>query len=171
MSTKKIGKKGKKEKKVLGKVVTWGYHARSIQNLVDVCREESIKLVIDVRRKPFSQQPTWNKEILTNKLTGTDGIPKYISMPELGNYGQMSKWVPIGEERLLPALAQIDKALIMGINILLMCLETEHIACHRKEVASMIRDRTGCEVVHLGGKHGPAKKGEQMSMLGILGVE
>lgn len=160
----------KKKKPTKGKIVTWGYQARNLPDVCSVCSEHGVNLIVDVRRSPYSQQPVWNRELLIRELDG-NGVPKYISMPGLGNYNTMSGWVPGPEEILVPALEQLDAAMEMCLAVMLMCREREHLICHRKDVADLVRERTGCDVVHLGGKHGPAKKGEQMSMLEMMGLE
>lgn len=147
-----------------GIIYTWGYQSKCIQNILDVCRENNIGLVIDVRRNAKSQQPDWNKDVLLRHLDGIDGKPKYIHFPELGNYGYLPIWKRGPEEKVNKALIHIELILMKGFNVLLLCREIEYTICHRQEIAHELYTHTGCKVVHLESQIRNNKKGKQLEL-------
>jgi len=124
-------------------VYTWGYSKRTPNDLERVMYQYDIQYIIDVRARPGSRKPGWNKAKLEEKFG-----PAYIWAQCFGNASRVApeNWRPgdAGMSDIAPALADVIRVGMLG-NVLLLCLEQDPEKCHRSAVAEFI----GCKTIHL----------------------
>jgi uncharacterized protein (DUF488 family) len=140
---------------------TLGYQGHSIATFLDLLQAHGIDMVIDVRERPFSRKPDFNKKRLGAHLEAA-GIA-YTHLVELGtpkpirdevrrskNYPQFFAAVTPLVEAAEPAL-QAALALARSRSCALLCYEGPAAECHRLVVAEALERRAAgaLQVVHL----------------------
>ena len=128
------------------KIWTIGHSNRSFENFLTLLKENTIKIVVDIRRFPTSKWQHFIKENL-EALLEKNGI-KYIHLgQELGGFrsGGYKKYMRTkafrkGIDELL-YIAKKDSACIM-------CAEWNPMACHRWYVSEYL-SKLRCEVMHI----------------------
>jgi uncharacterized protein (DUF488 family) len=101
--------------------------------------------LLDIRYKPRSRVPQWNKGPLERTL-GT----RYLHVPELGNVNYKGSVEDIliadlpGGTEVLRRFHQENR------NVVLMCVCEDVSTCHRKVVAEAMAKSLGVAVCHLG---------------------
>jgi uncharacterized protein (DUF488 family) len=154
-------------------VFTWGYHSRALRHLEGVCKVHNIRWVVDVRRKPYSVQPGWDYKELGEFWA--DKNTTYRHYGGLGNYQPDLPWRRGPEKIVEQSLEWVRGMLLVG-NVLLLCRETNHFECHRKEVAEAIAEGRDIEVRHLGDMFGikaaqEVREKARDTQLNLFGVE
>ncbi len=120
---------------------TFGYSGRSPHQLAALA-EEYTAIVVDVRLKPLSRQVGWSRSALTRRFPG-----RYVWVPALGNLNY--KGGPIRLQDVDVGLRQIVGMIEAGVTPILLCVESDPEQCHRSLVATLVSQRTDCEIVHL----------------------
>lgn len=99
-------------------------------------------LVIDTRMLPRSRRAEWNKKSLQQTLD-----EQYAHVQELGNVNYKSgSEIKLADEALG---IKIIVDLLKFRDVLLLCGCKEVDECHRKYIAELVQQQTGCAVVHL----------------------
>lgn len=121
-------------------VFTFGYQGRSVDDLKQAAIDHQA-VVVDVRISPFSRDKTWAKFSLSRSLAG-----RYVHVSEFGNENYKG-----GPTKLKDAERGIERVrpLLETRNIILLCACWNQSQCHRTEVAQVLSDALGAEVVHL----------------------
>lgn len=117
-------------------IFTIGYGGRKFADFVALLQQNSISLVVDVRRFPKSKAPEYNKESLEAKLPEfgisyvwmgdslgglrRGGYPKYMESNEY--QGGISKLLELAERG----------------NLVLMCKERSDAGCHRRYIVETL---------------------------------
>lgn len=135
------------------KIFTYGYGNRFPGDLFLKIAEHGIDIVLDIRARPFCSWDTgWNKyQIMTHiEIAFSDKVNnstvEYEHLQELGNNSKSLPWQPKDKHA---AMVCIKKYSALDKNILLLCCEKDYNKCHRKEVAELMGNLSGREVVHL----------------------
>jgi len=136
------------------RLYTIGYGGRRPQELLEVLKQNDVKVVVDVRLLPdrasmgsFARAKSQDKGI--QKLLGTIGI-EYVSVLELGNvFLEYTDW----RERYRELLVKAGDLLAQRLEhvpspFCLMCAEKSPAECHRSLIADYLGQR-GYEVVHI----------------------
>jgi uncharacterized protein (DUF488 family) len=140
---------------------TAGYQGHNIETFLDLLLSHGVEQLIDVRQRPFSRKPDFNKKRLTAHLAGV-GIA-YTHLVALGTPKALRDEVrrthdfaalfaamqPIIDAH--PEAVQEALELARARSSVLLCFEAKHAECHRLVVAQAIeRLAVGqCAVVHL----------------------
>ncbi len=127
-------------------IYTIGYGRRSLQEIKDLLVEDSIWLLIDVRRIPFSRgRPEFNRPNMQVELEAM-----YRHVPALGNAKDAgSEWRPTDPQEAERALNQLAALVEQRVVIALLCGEAEPKRCHRRQIAERLGQLTGHPVEHL----------------------
>lgn len=121
-------------------IYTFGYGNRLINTLIDLIEKNNIKLVVDVRLRPYT---AWNTMWYPNYLSKHLNC-EYKHYKQLGNTGHTAKWIPVNVEA-----ADIILKSLPRVDLLLLCAEKDYIKCHRTEIANRLSELNKVEVVHL----------------------
>ncbi|MFN0172286.1 MAG: DUF488 family protein [Bryobacteraceae bacterium] len=154
-----------------GSIITIGYGNRSLQELIDLLRRESIQYLVDVRTSPRSRfKPEFSAEPLDAALRAA-GI-RYVFMgdtlggrpPDTECYEgghvvysivREKPFFKAGIERLLTALRQ-------DLKVCLLCSEGRPTDCHRSKLIGAALAAIGVSVDHLG------LEGEKISQAEVI---
>ncbi len=147
-----------KQKKAEPGFFTIGYERKDIDQFLNALVSNSIDLLIDIRRNPFSMNFIYIKDALMKKLK--DVSIDYLHIPELGIESEERKNLnsKADYEELFAKYRQtlpikevyINRIIELGTTkrIALLCFEADCNFCHRGEVAKVIKSKKH-EVVHL----------------------
>ena len=140
-------------------ILTVGYANRSIDELIELMKRESVQFLIDVRSSPSSKfKPEFSRETLDGMLRRAQiryvfmgdmlgGRPQDPSCYENGHviYGivQQKGFFLNGINRLIDAHTK-------GFRISLLCSETRPEDCHRSKLIGSSLAQRGVDVIHLG---------------------
>ncbi len=123
--------------KILDKVYTVGYNLWRVEAFAEQVKALDAT-VVDVRYRPNSRNPDWRAGSLLKRLGRA-----YVWMPEFGNRNYKGGPIElVNPEEGLAKLQEIERPI-------LMCACASLKRCHRYEVAERVKERFGCEVVHL----------------------
>jgi uncharacterized protein (DUF488 family) len=107
------------------------------QELVDILKEHDIKILVDVRSRPYSRKAKFNKNNL-NRICDLEGIRYVWKGDVLGGFSEI-------HDEAIKALAEWQ-----GDNVAcLMCMEKDPDQCHRKYEIGRRLAEFGVEVNHL----------------------
>lgn len=139
---------------------TIGYEAATLDQVIATLRGAGVDLVLDVRAVAASRRAGFSKTILRTSLEA-EGIG-YVHLRGLGTpkpgreaarKGRIAEMESIFAEHARTPEAQDDLARAVAIaeghRAALLCFERCAAGCHRRIVADMIRDATGCAIEHL----------------------
>jgi len=140
---------------------TIGYEGADLKAFLDCLESNSIQCLLDVREIPFSRKRGFSKTPLSQALEER-GI-RYVHFRELGSPSSLRKELKLRgdyrkffddmEEYLTSQAEGIEQAYgyTGRMTCCLMCYERLAAMCHRKVVASKIKERdgNGLEVKHL----------------------
>lgn len=140
---------------------TLGYQGLKPEDFVNRLTEHGVKVLVDVREIPWSRKRGFSKSQLENTVSQY-GI-KYIHFKKLGSPSVLRKEVKesgnyeqffSGYEQYLDSQKEEIGSLLKLVEdevCCLMCFEKDAEMCHRKVIASEVkeRDRNGLQVVHL----------------------
>lgn len=143
------------------RLFTIGYEGAGLQEFLDCLERNAVECLLDVREIPFSRKRGFSKTPLARALEER-GI-RYVHFKELGSPGAIREELKLGhdygkffremEEYLATQVEGIEQAYnyIGRMTCCLMCYERLAAMCHRKVVASRIKERdgNGLEVKHL----------------------
>lgn len=126
---------------------TIGYQTiRDAAQLAAAVKAKDVRLA-DIRIKPWSPNPRWQLASLRNAI----GPDHYTHVGDLGNRNYKGEY---GDGVLLvneaAGVAWVS-AILTKQPVMLMCACREVTTCHRSHVATLVQQRTGCEVIHLTG--------------------
>jgi uncharacterized protein (DUF488 family) len=139
-------------------LISLGYEGRSVSELVDELRRQSVAILVDVLLTPLSRKPGMSKRRLAAAL-GEAGIG-YVHLPALGNprdnRDAFRSGDPSSRQRFrsllhdqgaVHALDHIAE-LLEGGAVAMLCFERSHEHCHRHLVAEAVLDtRPSVELV------------------------
>lgn len=129
-------------------LISLGYEGRSVGQLVDELRQQSVLILVDVRLTPLSRKVGMSKRKLAGAL-GDAGIG-YVHLPALGNPKDnrepFRSGDPASRDRFRAllhdqvALQAIDHIaeLLDGGAVAVLCFEHSHEHCHRQLVAEAV---------------------------------
>lgn len=121
-------------------IYTIGYGLKKIDEFVSKLQESKIKVLVDVRTRPFSRwNPRFSKSSLEAELAKQD--IKYLWRGN--NLGGL------GENVNFKATINEVVALSSILELVVMCTETEPEKCHRYQVLTPEFEKRGCKVEHI----------------------
>jgi len=128
-------------------IKTIGHSVHSIERFIDLLKNGSVELLVDVRSMPYSRRhPQFGKERLAKSLAAA-GIDYEWQGAALGGKGS-SYNDAAARPAFKDALAQlIDRS--ANTTLCLMCAEKEPLDCHRTVLVSRRLAEQGAEVTHL----------------------
>lgn len=130
-------------------LVSLGYEGRSVEELITVLKQESVKVLVDVRLTPLSRKPGMSKRRLEAALV--DAGIGYLHLPALGNPRDnrdlFRSGDPVGHDRFRAVLDDESASravdhiaeLLDGQVVAVLCFERTHEQCHRHLVAEAVR--------------------------------
>jgi uncharacterized protein (DUF488 family) len=138
-------------------IYTIGYECLRPDGLVVALQTNAIQTVVDVRQRAASRRRGFAKTSLRELLSG-EGIA-YHHLPLLGtpatlrqqlrsNELQIDQYLNLYREHLddnEAAVIELEQ-LISGGRCCLLCLEADHRVCHRAALASLLAERSGCQL-------------------------
>lgn len=150
---------------IYSRLYTIGYGNRAISEVFSLLRRYGIEKLIDVRSVPYSRyRPMFNKNSLSTQAKAEE-IEYVFKGNELGakyngmypSYDILRKRIeyPVGLQYLIQQLQE-------GINIAIMCCESDYQKCHRYSLIGEDIFQLGYDVVHIG------KDGELISHQGLI---
>lgn len=139
---------------------TIGYEGRDIDLFLNILIQNSIDILIDVRKNPFSMKFSFTKNRLKNYLENSE--IQYIHIPELGIEGEKRKALATYKdyEKLFENYEKttikknpelLDKIVELSRNhrAALMCFEADVNRCHRGVIAQNIVQKENVEVLNI----------------------
>lgn len=139
---------------------TIGYEAATLPEVIEKLRAAGVEVVVDVRAVAASRRAGFSKTILRTSLAAEGiayehlrglGTPK--SGREAARKGRVAEMEAIFAEHMKTPEARDGLARAVTIareqHAALLCYEARASGCHRRIVADMIREATGCEVKNL----------------------
>lgn len=140
---------------------TVGYQGHSIETFTDLIMAYGISHIIDVRQRPFSRKPDFNKKRLTAHLAAV-GI-EYTHLVELGTPKPLRDEIRYTHDypaffaamdtlvAAQPAAVQTALDIARIQPAALLCFEANYAECHRLSVAQAIQRLAGaqCLLEHL----------------------
>lgn len=143
------------------RVYTIGHSNRPVERLVGRLKRHGVKVLVDVRSKPFSRyNPQFNRHDVAESLRGV-GIP-YVWLghslggvpddPELKTRGRPDYEKIRGSKPYQDALADLVEGLESSmVPVALMCSEQDPSGCHRRRLVGVDLIERGYEIVHIMG--------------------
>ena len=123
---------------------TLGYTGLKPEQIQQLAADLGAK-VIDTRFSPRSRAVQWTRLRLTQLLGSS-----YQHLPSLGNINYKGDG-PIVINKPEEGVPQVA-SLLEKQAIILLCVCAEVSSCHRKVVAELVQEFSGCEITHLSGK-------------------
>ena len=143
------------------KVYTAGYEGRSIDAFLNLLLQAGITRLIDVRKNPIARRYGFHKSTL-DRLCGKLDI-NYIHVPTLGIHSEKRRNLdgPDAYQRLFAdyeATTLRDESdsintvvdLVTERSSVLVCMEADHVSCHRSRLAKVVSRRSGLPIHNLG---------------------
>ncbi len=143
-----------------GKIFTIGYEGASLVSLIGVLRRNSVVLVLDVRRDPYSRKAGFKKRELEKALPAEGiayhheprlGVPKEIRESFRGNVDPSSfaAWYCSEVLPVYPDLLEELAKLVRLTPAVLLCYEADPHRCHRSHLALELSRLSGLRIKHL----------------------
>lgn len=136
---------------------TIGYEAATLPEVIGKLQSAGVEIVVDVRAVAASRRAGFSKTILRNSLEAERiayehlrglGTPK--PGREAARKGRISEMEAIFAAHMTTPEAQDGLARAIGIvreqHAALLCYEACAAGCHRRIVAGLIHEATGCEI-------------------------
>jgi uncharacterized protein (DUF488 family) len=115
-----------------------GYqNLKSVETLQNILQEKEIKILLDVRSRPYGRKASFNKKILEISLPAA-GIDYIWAGKTLGGFSEIN-------EGDIKKLAEWQK----GRIACLMCMEADPDRCHRKNEIARRLKKYGVLVNHI----------------------
>ena len=140
-----------------GVLSTIGYEATTLAQVIERLRAAGVEVVVDVRAVAASRRAGFSKTILRTSLEA-EGIAyehlRGLGTPKPGREaarkGRIAEMEAIFAEHMATPEARDGLARAVTIarerHAALLCYEADAAGCHRRIVAGLIREATGCEV-------------------------
>lgn len=139
-------------------VFTLGYEGVSIDSYLNELIENNVKLLIDVRKNPFSRKFGFSKNQFKKYLSSAD--IEYSHIPELGiesSFRQRltteqayAKLFTYYSEKILPdnmpGIKKIENLVNIYGRVALSCFEADHKYCHRSKITDFLDNKSGFDV-------------------------
>ncbi len=137
--------------KQTGGFFTIGYEGKDIDAFLNILIKNKIKLLIDVRKNPFSMNFSYVKSTLKKYLASVE--VEYLHIPELGIESEYRKDLKTKEDyeklfaeyrkRLPLKEVYINRIIELGKRkkIALLCYEKDPEFCHRGQIANAVRHK------------------------------
>lgn len=123
------------------KIFTIGHSVKKEEEFLAKLKEYKIDFIIDVRSKPYSRfNPQFNRERLSASLDN-EKINYLFHGNNIGGFGGNIDW-----DKTINELISLAEG---GLNICLMCSESDPNKCHRKSDIQPDLESKGVEVVHI----------------------
>lgn len=120
-------------------IFTIGYSNNNIKTFIEKLKEYDIELVVDVRSKPYSRNPQFNKNYLEKYLNNNK--LKYLFMGDcLGGLETNHNFNEAVEEVIKLSKKQ---------NLALMCVEKDPKNCHRYQILTPEIEKNKYKVSHI----------------------
>ena len=133
-------------------IKTVGHSTHPIERVLDLLKNGSVGLLLDVRSVPYSRRhPQFGKERLAKNLE-TAGIAYVWEGEALGGKSRGGKGGSYAEAAARPAFSEALDRLIArskATTVCLMCAEKEPLACHRTVLVSRRLAERGVAIEHL----------------------
>ncbi len=136
---------------------TIGYEGATLAEVIETLRAAGVEVVMDVRAVAASRRAGFSKTILRASLEAKGiayehlrglGTPK--PGREAARKGRIAEMEAIFAEHMATPEARDGLARALALtherHAALLCYEADAAGCHRRIVARLIRDATGCEV-------------------------
>lgn len=115
-----------------------GYqNLENIETLQDILQEKGIKILLDVRSRPYGRKSSFNKKYLETFLPAA-GIDYHWAGKTLGGFSEIN-------EDDIKKLSEWQK----GKVVCLMCMEADPDRCHRKNEIARRLEKYGVSVNHI----------------------
>lgn len=136
---------------------TIGYEAATLPEVIATLKAAGVEVVVDVRAVAASRRAGFSKTMLRTSLEA-EGIGyehlRGLGTPKPGREaarkGRIAEMEAIFAEHMRTPEAQdalaLAQAIVRDRQAALLCFEACASGCHRRIVAEMIRQATGCEV-------------------------
>ena len=140
-----------------GVLATIGYEAATQAEVIGRLRAAGVELVVDVRAVAASRRAGFSKTVLRRSLEA-EGIGyahlRGLGTPKAGREaarrGRIAEMEAIFARHMATPEAQDALARAAALarerTAALLCFEADAAGCHRRIVAGLIREATGCEV-------------------------
>ena len=126
-----------------GAIYTAGYGAGWSPTMLADVLDRHAAILLDIRLKPWSKTPTWQKSALQARL----GMSRYLHVPALGNLNYNTGG-PIALQASVAGIRIVGEQLERR-NVVLLCGCRDLTTCHRKVAAELLREALGAPIVHL----------------------
>lgn len=120
-------------------IFTIGYSNKSIQVFIEKLLENKIDLVVDVRSKPYSRNPQFNKDNFKEYLNNNN-IEYLFKGNCLGGLG-----INYNFNESIKKVIKLSKKQ----NLALVCVEKNPKNCHRYQILTPEIEKNGYEVSHI----------------------
>lgn len=142
-------------------IFTLGYQQRSINEFIEILREQEISVLVDVRETAWSHKPGFSKSAFSRALADV-GI-EYVHARFAGNPKSLRRTAPTHHACLERYAAYIDESddiidafeqliremVAAGKRVCLACFERHADDCHRSVIADRWQRRGRRAVQHL----------------------
>lgn len=127
-------------------VFTIGYSGRKISGLIDILRGFNVKVVVDVRRFPYSKIDVYKRENLERILT--EAGFRYVWLGDkLGGYRRGGYASFMNSDEFIEGIGRLIEIIESNVTCIL-CLEKKPRYCHRRFIAKVLEER-GFNVYHI----------------------
>lgn len=123
---------------------TLGYTGLKPEQILKLAQDLGA-LVVDTRYSPRSRVPQWTRKQLSERLGS-----HYQHQPSLGNINYKGDG-PIVINKPEEGIPQVA-SLLEKQPVILLCVCKDCDTCHRKVVAELVQEFSGCEITHLSAK-------------------
>lgn len=142
-----------------GELLTVGYEGRTVPELVVLLQGARVEVLVDVRERPQSRRPAFNKSRLARALRSA-GV-RYAHVRALGSPaairhaaqadGNFARFMRKFKAYLNGQADQVTRVARLALKrrVCLLCFERSASMCHRTEVADRVHAECGGEVRHL----------------------
>ena len=139
-------------------IYTIGYGNRSLDEFITIILNSSVKFLIDIRSKPYSQfNPDFNKDNLILKFK--EMKIEYAFMGDLlGGRPSSNDCYTDGKvdydklsvnKQFLKGLKRLENANKKNIKVMLMCSELKPQECHRSKLIGRALDKNNINILHI----------------------
>ena len=151
-------------------IYTIGHSNHETEVFVELLRQHSIELLIDVRSNPYSRYvPQANREPLARALQAAGIAYGWLGDRLGGKPGGVV--VDYDELRARPAFQQgIDRLLALAAErrTVIMCAEGDHRQCHRHKLITPALLDQAVHVVHIQPDGSPVDEGQEPGQLSLF---
>lgn len=152
-------------------ILTVGYANRSIDDLIELMKRESVQFLVDVRSTPSSKfKPEFSRGTLDGMLRCAQ--IRYVFMgdmlggrpqdPSCYENGHVLYDVVQQKDFFLNGVNRLIDAYTKGFRISLLCSETRPEDCHRSKLIGSSLAQRGVDVIHVG------PQGEHLSQAEVI---